>query len=324
MTGPRVLVAGLPRSGTTWVGEVLGRCAGTRYLHEPDNHLLRPEAWWAKRALGPYPELRPGTDVDSAGAGDYERLWALAFAGGARPSPLYAGLKVLQRAGAARVSGRLASRQRPRPTPGPLVVKSVHCARSLEWCATRFDPAVVIVERHPFGVIASWRKLGWDDFLDRDPSALRHSTTVLGVDPPPAGASWLERAAWHYGLLSSHLALVRLRHPEWVVVRHEVLCGGPEPAFRRLAARLGLRFGAEAARFLAASNRPGDGYSTNRLWHEQVDGGRRRLTPAERAPVEATLARFAGALPAPAPAGQEEVPVRVRMTTGMSREVLRW
>jgi hypothetical protein len=320
MTAPRVLVAGLPRSGTTWVGEVLGRCAGARYVHEPDNHLVRPEAWWAKRALGPYPEVRAGAALaPAAGGGDYDRLWAAAFAGGIPSSPLDAGLKVLQRAGAPRVSGRLASRRRPRPASGPLVVKSVHCARSLEWAALRFGPAVVVVERHPFGVIASWRKLGWDDFLDTDAAALRHSVAVLGVDPPGRRASWLERAAWHYGVLTSYVALARRRHPEWVVVRHEVLCRGPEPAFRRLAARLGLRFGAEAARFLAASNRPGDGYSTNRLWHEQVDGGRRRLSPAERALVEATLARFSGALPAPEP--QEE---RVRMTTGMSRDVLRW
>ena len=321
MTGPRVLVAGLPRSGTTWVGEVLGRCTGARYLHEPDNHLVRPEAWWAKRRLGPYPELRAGAaHQPGAGGGDYERLWAAAFTGGLRPSPLYAGLQVLQRAGAPRVSGRLASRQLPRPAPGPLVVKSVHCARSLDWVAELFGPAVVVVERHPFGVIASWRKLGWDDFLDRDPAALRHSVAVLGVDPPGRRASWLERAAWHYGVLSSYLALAGRRHPEWVVVRHEVLCGGPEPAFGRLAARLGLHFGTEAARFLAASNRPGDGYSTNRLWHEQVDGGRRRLAPAERTLVEATLQRFSGALPLPAPDAQEE---RVRMTTGMSRDVLR-
>jgi hypothetical protein len=199
----RVLVAGLPRSGTTWVGEVLGRTDGARYLHEPDNHLVRPDAWWAKRGLGPYPELAPPDD-----GGDYERLWATAFAGGPRRSPLYAGARILQRAGAPHTSGRLASRsrQRSRSAPGPLVVKSVHCARSLEWVAARFRPAVVVVERHPFGVIASWRKLGWDDFLDSDRGALRYSVAVLGVAPPPAGASWLERAAWHYGVLSSHLA----------------------------------------------------------------------------------------------------------------------
>jgi hypothetical protein len=291
--GPRILVAGLPRSGTTWVGEVLGRTDGARYLHEPDNHLVRPDAWWAKRRLGPYPELAPCDD-----GGDYERLWATAFAGGPRPSLRYAGARILQRAGATHSSGRLASRnrQRSRITPGPLVVKSVHCARSLEWVVARFRPAVVVVERHPFGVISSWRKLGWDDFLDRDQDALRYSVAVLGVAPPSARASWLERAAWHYGVLSSHLAVARRRHPEWLVVRHEVLCAGPEAAFRRLSARLDLNFGEEAARFLAASNRPGDGYSTHRLWHEQVDGGRSRLSATERLLVLATLDRFAGAL----------------------------
>jgi hypothetical protein len=315
MTAARVLVAGLPRSGTTWVGEVLGRTAGARYLHEPDNHLVRPEAWWAKRHLGGYPELSPGAD-----AGDYERLWAQAFAGGPRPSPVYAGARLLQRAGAPRVSGRLASRQHPRPAPGPLVVKSVHCARSLEWAVDRFRPAVVLVERHPFGVIASWRKLGWDDFLDTDRAALRHAAAVLGVDPPPPGAPWLERAAWHYGLLSSYLQRARRRHPEWLVVRHEVLCAGPEPAFRRLADRLGLRFGDEAAHYLAASNRPGDGYSTNRLWHEQVDGGRSRLAPAERALVSATLDAFTGARPV---AEEPSVTTVTHVGSSLSRPLLR-
>ncbi len=292
MTGTRVLVAGLPRSGTTWVGEVLGHTAGARYLHEPDNHLVRPDAWWAKRRLGPFPELVPGDD-----AGDYERLWARAFAGGPRQSGLYAGARLLHHAGATVVSGRLASRRRPRRAAGPLVVKSVHCARALEWTVDRFHPAVVVVERHPFGVISSWRKLGWDDFLDTDRAALRYSAAVLGVEPPPPGAPWLERAAWHYGLLSSYLERARRRHPDWLVVRHESLCAGPEPAFRRLAARLNLSFTDETARFLAASNRPGDGYSTHRLWHEQIDGGRRRLIPAERALVLTTLDAFTGTLP---------------------------
>jgi len=312
MSAPVVLVSGLPRSGTTWVGEVLGRTAGARYLHEPDNHLVRPDAWWAKRRLGPYPELPPGAD-----GADYERLWARAFAGGPQPSPVYETLRIVQRAGARRVSGPLAARCGVRPAAGPLVVKSVHSARALEWLAARFEPAVVVVERHPFGVIASWRSLGWDDFLDTDRSAVQQATTVLGVDPPPPGAPWLERAAWHYGLLSSYLERARRRHPGWLVVRHEVLCAGPEPAFRHLCGRLGLSFTADTARFLAASNRPGNGYSIHRLWHEQVDGGRSRLTPTEQALVQATLDAFGGRV-----AVEVDQP-RLRTTTGMSREVLR-
>ncbi len=320
MTAARVLVAGLPRSGTTWVGEVLGRTAGARYLHEPDNHLVRPDAGWAKRRLGPYPELDPGGGGDRDDvrddARDYERLWARAFAGGPHTASLYGGLRILQRAGAPRVSGRLASRLHARPAAGPLVVKSVHSARALEWVADRFEPAVVVVERHPFGVISSWRKLGWDDFLDTDPAALRYSATVLGVDPPPPGAPWLERAAWHYGLLDSYLERARRRHPRWLVVRHEVLCAGPEPAFRRLCTRLGLTFTAGTARFLAASNRPGDGYSTHRLWRDQVDGGRSRLTPTEQSLVLSTIDAFAGRGPV------ETDQARLRTTTGIWRDVL--
>lgn len=350
MSPPRILVAGLPRSGTTWVAEVLGRTAGARYLHEPDNHLVRPDAWWAKRHLGGYPDLRPGAEV-----GEYRRLWARAFAGGPRPSASYAGARILQRAGFPHLGGRLASAglaavrppdwaapSRPpgslgalqfsappgstlvAPGAGPLVVKSVHCARSLEWIADSFSPTVVMVERSPFGVIASWRKLGWDDFLDTDRAALQHSAAVLGVDPPPAGASWLERAAWHYGLLSSHLQQARRRHPGWIVVRHEKLCAGPEPAFRRLCDGLGLRFTADTGRYLAASNRPGDGYCTHRLWHEQVDGGRSRLTPAERALVSATLDAFTGAFSGALPVAEEpSVTTVTDVGSSVSRPLLR-
>ena len=33
-----ILVAGLPRTGTTWIASVLGATAGTTYFHEPFNY----------------------------------------------------------------------------------------------------------------------------------------------------------------------------------------------------------------------------------------------------------------------------------------------
>ena len=55
MSAARVLVAGLPRSGTTWVGEVLGRTAGARYLHEPDNHLDLGGKAYLEQFINSYP-----------------------------------------------------------------------------------------------------------------------------------------------------------------------------------------------------------------------------------------------------------------------------
>jgi len=249
----RILVTGLPRSGTTWVGQVLGRTEGRgvpgvtaacRYVHEPDNHLVRPEAWRAKRAFGAHPALSPQQE-----APDYHRLWAVAFAGGPRPSPLYATARLLHRAVprcghadlgkrsagpsvaalevAAALAGRL-NRRLPIEPAGPVVVKSVHCTRSLEWLSARFAPRVVVIDRHPFGIIASWAALGWTAFLDRDPAALRYSIDILDVAPPRPDATWITRAAWQYGLLTSFLRRALARHPDWEVVTHEALCADPE------------------------------------------------------------------------------------------------
>lgn len=316
-----VLVAGMPRTGTTWVGEVLGHTAGALYVHEPDNHLTRPEAWWAKRGLGSYPAL--GRDD---GAPAYERLWAAAFAGTTRPSLRGTGARLLHRClphtERARLTGAppprllagalaaLAPRPGRRPSSDPggagprPVVKSVFCARALEWVTGRFDVAVVVVERHPFGTIASFADLGWTHFLSDDPAAAAQCADLFGVEAPPPGAPWLDRAAWHYGFLASLLGRAAARHPEWVTVRHEALCVEPVAGFARLAAGVGLAWDEEAERFLAASNRPGRGYATQRVWSEQLDGGRGRLSPAARARVLEVLAAFPvavdGAVPAAA------------------------
>ena len=303
----RVLIAGLPRSGTTWVGRVLGMTEGAVYVHEPDNHLLRPEAWWAKRRLGAWPALDAGDD-----APDYERLWARAFAGGPVASAADTGARLVHRclprawrehpewgsAGAAaaplRVARALAGRRASGPAAGSIVVKSVFCARSVEWLADRFRPRVVVVTRHPFAIIGSWRELGWSTFLDEDPSAVAECAAIYGVAPPGPEARWIDRAAWHYGFLATDFDRAVSRRPQWRVVRHEELCADPAGGFRRLCGELGLRWTEDAERFLTASNRPGRGYSTNRLWAEQV-GGSTRLGPTARERVLEVLAAFRSA-----------------------------
>ena len=43
-----LLIVGQGRSGTTWVGEVLGRAEGARYVHEPDDERRDPQALRAR------------------------------------------------------------------------------------------------------------------------------------------------------------------------------------------------------------------------------------------------------------------------------------
>lgn len=51
--GLLVLVAGLPRSGTSWTAHALGPAEGTTLVSEPDNDRNHVEALKAKARLGP-------------------------------------------------------------------------------------------------------------------------------------------------------------------------------------------------------------------------------------------------------------------------------
>jgi hypothetical protein len=48
----RLLVAGVPRSGTSWVGQALACAEGARSVGEPDNEDNFPYAIQAKAGLG--------------------------------------------------------------------------------------------------------------------------------------------------------------------------------------------------------------------------------------------------------------------------------
>jgi hypothetical protein len=95
-----------------------------------------------------------------------------------------------------------------------------------------------------------------------------------------------------YGVLATALREATARHPEWVVARHEELCGDPAARFRALARRCGLTWGAEAEQFLAESDQDGTPYRTLRRTAEQPDRWRERLEPEQVATIRETLAHL--------------------------------
>jgi hypothetical protein len=304
---PPLLLVGTPRSGSTWAGEVLSHTEDVCFLHEPDNETQHPFAVRAKANLGRWPVL----DAGDAAPGDYERLWELALAGAAhRRTPAWAAGKVLlKRAGRSELraafspGGHLNPRLRAVSAlaPGParrlpggtVLVKSVHAALALDWIASRWQPRVLIVVRHPLNVIASWGQLGWGGLrIDRHPLVQERYVRPLGITPLEPGCSHLAVVTWQIALLTVALRAAAARHPEWHVVSHEDLCAAPEDAFRHLCTTVGLGWTDAAQRFLAASNRPGTGTTTFRVAADQPDRWRRRLDPAQVDEVRRVLAGF--------------------------------
>lgn len=298
-----LLIAGVPRSGTTWIGRALGHTEGTAYVNEPDG-FRDPLAFRTMLALGENPVLEPGQP-----APDAEALWNGAFAGG-RPAgtvrdriartlfertPLDA-LRAARAAGHASgkagLAARLAVPRVAEPGADRVVVKSVQSALALEWIADRFQPRVLIIERNPFNVLSSWNELGYVRNPRETAAVSAYARKRWGIEPPEDGSPHLALQAFLFGVLTSALREAAAKHPEWARTRHEDLCIDTVPRFRALTTEVGLVWGDQAEEFLTDSDREGTPYRTQRRTEAQPDRWRDRLDAEQVAIIRETLARF--------------------------------
>ena len=300
-----LVIAGMPRSGTTWTKQVL-ECGPSFYsLMEPDSEGHRGSAIWAKRHAGRFPALAPG-DRDEA----YHRLWSWILDGAPETSRLRLAARILRvvprptinhylegrTAPAMSLAGALGRRPPVRRNPilddHRLLVKTVHAPLSIGWLASEFEIDVLVILRHPGSILASWIAL---DYVDQYvpfqtvPSVRRLADAW---DVPPPGHDPLEQMIWRIGVMLTALEQAAGRHPEWVVRTHEQLCRDPNDEFRRLYADLDLQWTEAAAACLVENDRPGRGFRTRRLAAELPDNWKQRLTPHQVAEMQRVLARF--------------------------------
>jgi len=304
-----VVVAGSPRTGTTWIASVLALADGVAWVNEPDNEWPNSYALKAKLPLGRFPSVLP----EERAPRPYEVLWERSLSGH-RESPrrqqvawkLDRGERTMQelwRAMCDHASPRVSPRLRllawtaaPPSTrvPGRVVmVKTVHAPLALEWIAARFHPRIVVVQRHPLNVLASWVELGWGgSALDTNPRVLERFGRRWSLPELRAGASPLHRIAWEIGLFTSALHGGAEDHPDWIAASHEALCEGTDAGFRDLFSQLGWLWLPRASAFLDETNRPGSGFTTFRVATEQPQSWRGRLTAEQVREVWSVLCRF--------------------------------
>jgi hypothetical protein len=314
----RVLVVGVPRSGTTWVSNVLARTPGSAYLGEPDNHFYYPFAYRAKLKL--QTRQYPCLSVDDE-APELDELWRAALSETSRRPTLVgrarrsASMHLLAGAGVPRITAvldrrrqpdvrlrladALAVAQQPESRGEHLIVQSVYTLLALDWLVARYATTVVVVLREPLNILSSWIELGWlggpgSDMLDTlDPNAAERLAADSGVEGSAASAgAVLSRAAWLLGLLLSALRRTVERHPEWHVVAHEDLCRSPNARFSALVDTLGLTWDPGVDRLLEETNRPGRGYETSRVRATLPDAWRSRLSPEDTTEILDVLSKF--------------------------------
>ena len=293
-TSARVLVVGLPRSGTTWFARALASSPGARYVHEPDNIESGPYAQVGMRGLWHDPSLAPGEHVPA-----YERMWDVAFRGGwpsgalAQQAMRAALSRRVPAWGRAAVQhGLTAAAQLTPAARGPVIVKSDYCYFAMEWLAARYQPRIAIVWRNPANMLPGYLQRGWteDELRTRPPLPTRFGDTA--VWPPPAEFG-IENTLWSICARMTVLLETASKHPEWHVYRHEEISAAPREGFRGVFGDLGLAWAPSVEAFLERSNTPGEGWDVKRVAEQESTVWKRRLDPAQVRLTIDVMRRFA-------------------------------
>jgi hypothetical protein len=244
-----ILVTGMPRSGTTWVGRMLDASERVGYVNEPFNLSYSPgtfrvpvDHWYIY--VTPENEHRFLPKLQEALEFRYPLARELRRCRGR--TDLHHTLKSWR-------DFRAARGLRP-------LVKEPHAVFSAGWFVERLGSDVVVTVRHPAAVVASWKRLDWSfDFANLLDQPALVSDRLEPFEAAMRAAlapeqDLVDRVALLWRIIYSLVAEDRERYPKLHVVRQEDLSLHPVDGYASLYEALGLPFTREAAAAVAASS----------------------------------------------------------------------
>jgi hypothetical protein len=284
-----ILVFGLPRSGTSWMGKIFDSHPDTLYLHEPDKHIhlrdvpmLLPaeprkgldaflQQVLANRSPGVTGKLPAFTKSYRSGARHLARI-AAGYAARALPRRLADRLRIpdLVDPGVRRGS-------EPR-----LVWKSISSVGRLGALARLLPNArCILLLRHPCGQIASVLRGYASGQIQGPPPSEQYRVFEMLLDTGQARARGLtldalramhpvERMAWRWVLLLEKAVADTAGLANCRLLRYEDLCSAPVPGARELFGFTGLGWHTRTEEFIREST---DGES-ERYFGLRKDPGR--------------------------------------------------
>lgn len=200
---PPILVLGMPRSGTTWVGRTLGDASRALYFNEPVS-----EVHVAEHHRATFFEVDPDNPPDTY-------VWPARFAAAGVP---------------AFGPRTLGDDPRPRRVGAPVVIKEVN-PLAVEWYLRALEPRLVYLVRHPAAVAASLAGRGWD-FPVYEKRFLPATQATLPSDVPDS--YWGRIGAVQGVALGMAERAIVDRRRRSRIVAYEDLCRDPEARFKEL------------------------------------------------------------------------------------------
>jgi hypothetical protein len=319
-----ILISGLPRSGTTWVGNILSFAHNIEYLFEPDNEKHSPIAWAGKQKLHRFPYLAIDDQADI-----YHKLWELILYN--KFQKLFSNkftrylsrilryqfeLSIGDRTGYNYIDDKYHNVSSNRgslhftPTTSILfqrflslvisrdkiiekqkrqrIVKSVHSSLCLEWLNERFDVKVVVILRNPHSIFASYKRMKLPDSyrnLIYQETLQRDANLYF-----PKGKCFIPNnedcIAYQISLMYKILEAQISRNPNWILISHDRLCFTPNEIFKSVYKDLKLDWSEEVNQKIIELNLDGSGFAPKRISYLQPTKWESELSLHEKQAIE--------------------------------------
>lgn len=289
-----VLITGLPRSGTSWVGKMLERSGSLVYVNEPLNPRHPP---------GGSPGVLNATIQHRYQyvCAENEQAWLPAFRD--TSALRYHPVAELRQNHSAYDLARLVKywsafavgRRRGRRA----LLDDPYAVFAAPWLADRLDTHVIVLMRDPASLVGSWRRLGWmfkpQEVLEQ-PLLMRD---LLGpyedrLRSVAASSDHLARIATLWAATYDAVDRYRRARPRIHVIRYEQLAGDPLAGFEALYSSTGLAWDDAARETVTTATSSGKAEHSAFAWSMRGGLSRTAFTPMDS---KVQLAVASGRLP---------------------------
>ena len=234
-----ILVTGIHRSGSTWVGKVLAKSSSVCYIHEPFNGMCQPGMCAVNFPSVYFHLTKSNSDAFYPALND---LFQLRY-------NLAAQLRSVR---SPRECARLIrdyylfiNDRRVGKVP---LVKDPMAILSAQWIAQSFDVDILLLVRHPAAFVSSCLQLGWGfhfiNFINQ-PLLLEtyfsaYETEIVNYTKNEQ--SLIDQLSLLWKLIYSVVAEYQQKYPEWLILKYEEVCKKPLDHFQYIFQQLNLDF----------------------------------------------------------------------------------
>jgi hypothetical protein len=258
--GPRpLLVTGLPRSGTSWVGKMLEASGEVVYVNEPMNPQRPPghsPGVLDASVRGAYHYVDPDGDAQWRRAFEQTLGLRYQFRAELRRQWTPYDLARMVKYGRSFTVGRVLGRRAMLDDPFAVL--------STGWLVREMDVTAVVLVRDPVSFVGSWRKLGWrvnfHELLEQPALVRDHLGPYVDRMRALIGSpDWLARSCLLWELTYDVVDRAFLPLPGVHLFGYEALVRDPMAGFEDMYGRFGLTWSDNAARRVREATTEKDG-----------------------------------------------------------------